>query len=101
MSDSTPAPPGDLSDAAIDALRRVVQMQLQPAMHNGDLRDAVRVLCSEIHRDGLRAEQLIVTVKQTWQSLPEVQRIPPGAPRNDVLARIITLCIEEFYAGGD
>jgi len=100
MSDPTPARRGELSDAAIDAIRRVVQMQLQSGRENGDLRDAVRVLCSEVHRDGLQAEQLIITVKQTWQSLPEVQRIPPGAPRNEILGRIITLCIEEFYAGG-
>jgi len=100
MSDPNPAPRGELSDAAVGALRRVVQMQLQPALHNGDLRDAIRVLCSEVHHDGLQAEQLIITVKQTWQSLPEVQRIPPGTPRNEILARIVTLCIEEFYAGG-
>ena len=66
---------------------------------SGDSRRAIRALCAAAHEEHLRAEQLLVVVKQALNSLPEVATLPYGAGRADALARVISLCIEEFYAG--
>lgn len=56
----------------------------------------VQQICREARVRGLRAEQLIIMMKDTWYRLPEARRLQfPHA--DDVLARVITTCIEEYY----
>lgn len=59
-------------------------------------RQALDAVCALAHRDEIRAEQLLILLKDTWRRLPEVQR----AARMDAdvtLACVVTHCIEEFY----
>jgi hypothetical protein len=94
------APADAFSAAALAALRCGLRAQLAgaPASDAGDLRRAIRLLCADAHRRGLRAEQLIVLLKQAWAALPEVQGLPQGRQGNEALAGIVSLCIDEFYA---
>ena len=66
----------------------------------GDVDSDVRALlvraCNEARAQGIRAEQLLVVLKHVWYDLPEIRH----APRHDgssVLARVITICIHEYY----
>lgn len=61
------------------------------------LRDSMRRVCILAHARDLRPEQLLILVKQAWFELPEPQRILRDHT-GDVLARVITLCIDEYYA---
>jgi len=83
--------------AGVVALRCALQAQLRGEWPDGALRRALRLMCDEAHRSGLRAEQLIVIVKDAWRSLPEVSRLPAGGTRERLLSRVVTMCIEEFY----
>ena len=56
-------------------------------------------MCTEAHQCGLRAEELLVRVKHVFPQLPEVQELAHGSDRNDLLNRIVSLCIEEYYRG--
>src|SRR5919204_4325075 len=90
-------------NVAAGALGSVLQAQLRSRSTgdlrpNGELRRAVRALCAAAHQEHLRAEQLLVLVKQALNSLPEVAALPYDTERADTLARVISLCIEEFYA---
>jgi hypothetical protein len=107
-SGSTPAaelgaalPPRVLSGAGVVALRSALQAQLRGEWPDGALRRAIRVMCDEAHRNGLRAEQLLVILKDAWSSLPEVARLPTGGTRERLLDRIVTMCVEEFYGSHD
>ena len=94
------SPPAAFSQAAVAALRCGLQAQLGPSP-NGELRRAMRLLCDDARRRGLRAEQVIVLVKEAWASLPEVHALPRGQQRSEALSRIVSLCIDEFYAARD
>jgi len=105
---STPAadlgaalPPRVLSGAGVVALRSALQAQLRGEWPDGALRRAIRAMCDEAHRNGLRAEQLLVILKDAWSSLPEVARLSPGGTRERLLDRIVTMCVEEFYGPQD
>ena len=57
----------------------------------------MNTMCSEAHASGLRAEELLVRLKQVFHQLPEVQELPHGGDRSDLLNRVVSLCIEEYY----
>ena len=90
------SPPAAFSQTALAALRCGLQAQLGPSP-NGELRHAMRCLCDEAHRRDLRAEQVIVLVKEAWGSLPEVHAMSHYR-RSEALSPIVSLCIDEFYA---
>jgi hypothetical protein len=88
-----------LSDAAVTALRGALQALVGDYAPPGDLRRAIVLMCDEARRNGLRAEQLVITIKQAWESIPEVCRHVSVEQRTRVLSGVVTMCIDEFYAG--
>ena len=87
------------SDAAVSALRCALQAQLRDANSTAELRRAMRLVCAEARRAGVRVEQLLVILKTAWASVPEAWQSPRSGLRDDLLDQIVTMCIEEFYAG--
>ncbi len=94
----SPLPPTRVTPAhAVAALQTAVHGLLEGQSPGWDLRRALRTLCDLAHRENLRVEELLLLLKQAWQSLPEVRDMPPGRERQDLLSRIVSMCIEEFY----
>lgn len=62
-----------------------------------DIRPTVRQLCVLAHSEDVQAEELLVRFKDIWASLPALSGLPRGRQRNDLMARVATMCIEEFY----
>ena len=93
----TAAGPAPLIAALMDgALRHAVHAAARGQAPDGRLHEALRRTCAAAHARGLRAEQLLVLVKDAWNELPEVRRLP----RHDadgMLARVVTLCVGEYY----
>ena len=86
-----------MAEPAVVALRSVLQAQLRGRLTDDQLRYAMRVLADEARRRDVRAEQLLVVVKNAWASLPEVHKLPAGEQRSAVLGRIVTMSINEYY----
>jgi hypothetical protein len=79
------------------------------------VRAALATACARARADGLRAEHVLVRLKHVWAHTAEAPRAVPDAtpgagdaPRRPTrsadggddhhrLARVVTLCIEEFY----
>jgi hypothetical protein len=61
-----------------------------------DLRAALRDACDRARNDGLRAEQLLLALKEVWRQLPERGR-PLHIDSDAILARLVTACIDEYY----
>lgn len=61
-----------------------------------ELRAPVRQLCVFAHSEDVSAEQLLVRFKEIWANLPPLAGLPRGRQRNDLMARVATMCIEEF-----
>jgi hypothetical protein len=99
-ADSRFTAPVFTSERAFVALRSALQARMAtPLRDDAGFRRALRLMSEDAHRRGVRAEQMIVALKEAWRSLPEVQALPGGAPRDAVLSGVITMFIEEFYAG--
>ncbi|MFL5576721.1 MAG: hypothetical protein ACJ79S_12210 [Gemmatimonadaceae bacterium] len=78
------------------ALRSALQSLVRTGAAPADVRRLVDLLCGEARRAGLHAEQMLVTLKAAWRSIPEVYGSPRDR-RDELLDEIITACIEEFY----
>lgn len=85
------------SQRAEAALRSALQGHLRQPLADDALRRAFRALCVDARERNLRPEQLILIFKQAWSGLPEIQ-VRSGNPRQELLDRIVTICIEEYYA---
>lgn len=92
-------------DSTISALRelflRMVRAETMLADEKprveDDIRDALRRLCDDARRHALRAEQLVIAIKQGWSSLHQERPRPRVAGPDVLLNRVITLCIDEYY----
>lgn len=93
-------PPLFTPERAVVALRSALQARIAvPERDDEGFRHALRLMGADARRRGVRVEQMIVALKEAWRSLPEVQALPAGGPRDTVLNGVITMFIEEFYAG--
>jgi hypothetical protein len=61
-----------------------------------DLRSAVQVLCADARRLGVRPEELVVLVKMTWRSHPDVCAMPRHRV-SPMLDQVVAMCIEEYF----
>jgi hypothetical protein len=79
------------------ALRSALQSLVRTGAAPAEVRRLVNVFCGAARRAGLYPEQLLIALKTAWHSLPEVRRQPRGG-RDELLDKLISACIREFYA---
>jgi hypothetical protein len=96
--DSTPNLP-ELSPASVEGLKFALAKFLSSASDVTSLQTALREIAVEARAREIRAEQLLVLLKDVWFSLPQIARAPEGEDQNRLLQRVVTLCIREYYAG--
>lgn len=87
----------DGTESAFAALGSALTSALDGSSSPEELRNAVRLVCVHAHSDEIPAEQLLVRFKNVWSSLPQVRSLPLGRQENELMTRVVTLCIEEFY----
>lgn len=61
----------------------------------------MRTFCTIAHAAGLRAEQAIVLLKESWALETMTRPALRGDERIALLARAVTLCIDEYHASAD
>jgi len=98
--DTGPMPPNALAQETVDAVRRALQryVQLPSPEPVPELRDALHLLAREAKDKSVAPEQLLITLKGIWQSLPEVERARDHNEQMHVLQRVVTICIKEYFA---
>jgi hypothetical protein len=88
--------PASFSDLLRQSLHCVLIEQSDREPEEAKLRVALRDLCERARGDGLRAENLLIMVKDSWHELPERARMPRH-DADDALARVVCACIKEYY----
>ena len=99
-SDGARSAPSDIvhdCDGAFDVLRSRLISVVEGRSSYAELRGPVRQLCALAHHEDLKAEELLVRFKEIWAELPSLSGLPRGRQRNELMARVATMCIEEFY----
>lgn len=84
-------------DGAFEVLRAALTEVVDGKRSYAELRAPVRQLCVFAHSEDVSAEKLLVRFKEIWANLPPLAGLPRGRQRNDLMARVATMCIEEFY----
>lgn len=94
--DSTPDRP-QLSAAAIQTLESALQKFLANGGDVETLQGALRAIATEAREKNMRAEELLILLKDVWYALPQIRKTPEGDSQNRLLQRVVTLCIREYY----
>jgi hypothetical protein len=62
-----------------------------------DLRTALRRVSEDARRSGLRAEQLLMLIKDVWATHPVAASRAPSVHGDARLNYVITTCVDEYY----
>ena len=93
---SLPTPALDPATAA--SLRGVLGRALEQGNHGDELHDILCRAAAESQAKNIRAEQLLVILKDLWYSLPELAPHTNGDVENRLLQELVSRCIQEYYA---
>jgi hypothetical protein len=87
-------------------LRTSLEMVFQDAhLQNADasasahraLREALRQVCTDARHSGLRAEQLLVLIKDVWSGIPAGISRVTSMHGDERLNYVISTCVDEYY----
>lgn len=96
------SPIGSVNRKLRTTLRRVFQdarLDLADVRADEDhrLRPALSQVCSDARHAGLRAEQLLVLIKEVWSGLPAGLSRVQSLHGDERLNYVISVCVDEYY----
>jgi hypothetical protein len=94
--DSSPGPA--LADATVSAVTAALAAYLDAPSQPGQLRQALQHMATEARAKDIQAEQLLVVLKDIWYRLPSVRTVREPVDQIQLLQRVVTMCIREYYA---
>jgi hypothetical protein len=80
-----------------ELLRRVLVGTSEDVVVSSEQRAAIREICSAPERYRFEPEDFLIAFKLAIVDAANDVGIPPGPHRNEFLARLVTVYIEEFY----
>jgi hypothetical protein len=84
----------------IDALRALLRSHVRDgaaSTPDDAWRLVARVMSANAHDRALRVEELLISLKRAWPVLADTEQLP-RLESSRLLARLVTLCVEEYYA---
>lgn len=89
---------GGLSGSTIARLRSVLSRHIdRPDESDPELALVLRQIVKEARNRHIRAEQLVVSLKQVWDALPQARQAIDRESQTLAKQRLITLCIRAYY----
>jgi hypothetical protein len=94
------------NDPTLLALQEAIGAQLASTPSTGgadlpQLAPAIRMVCHDARRRGLRAEEVVILFKRAWAAVPGPEYGSEGTRRGELLERAVTLCIKSYYSTVD
>ena len=96
--DSSHVPPGQLNQATIAALQSALRDYIT-AGSSASLAEGLVLLAGEARSKHIFPEQLLIVLKDLWNSLPEVRAATDSRQQARLLERVVSMCIKEYYSG--
>jgi hypothetical protein len=87
-----------LDPATVAELRTALIRSVQAGNHGDELKDLLIRAAADARGKGIRAEQLLLALKDIWYSLPQLATHPATDVRSRLLQQLIARCIQEYYA---
>jgi hypothetical protein len=93
------SPTSRLSPESAIRLRAALKQWVDdPASDDADLGDALHAVAREARERGVRAEELLVTLKTTWFEVGGAPNAPHASPSSHKrLDELVTACIKAYY----
>jgi hypothetical protein len=96
--ESSPTPPGGgLAEETTEAVRSALVHYLRTPGTSTELRFALNRMADEARTKAILPEHLLITLKQLWNSLPELRSVGDVEEQTRMLQRVVTMCIREYY----
>lgn len=70
---------------------------LEGTVTDGRVCETFSLLAAEADARQLRAEGMLVALKQIWNALPQVRALQDPQRRDQLLAHLVRLCIDSYY----
>ena len=80
-----------------ESLRSVLEGRAPESMVTSEQRAVIRRICSAPERQTFEPEDFLIAFKLAIVDAANAVKIPPGPERNEFLARLVSVYIEEFY----
>ena len=98
--DTGPMSPNALAQEAVDSVRTALERYVRTlaAEPAPELRTALHALAQDARAKAVPPEHLLVALKGIWHSLPTVEKARDYAEQTRVLQRVVTICINEYFA---
>ncbi|HEY8793557.1 MAG TPA: hypothetical protein VIM15_01320 [Gemmatimonadaceae bacterium] len=105
-SRNTPHADGNTPVEAHEALRTVIRLTLRTDLRRilagcpidqSGLRENMRTIGAHARRHQLRAEHLLILIKEVCAALPEARELQGSPAGADTLAQMITIAVDEYY----
>lgn len=88
------------STAGVQALADLLASMAERQPKREQIRTAVRPVCEQARQDQLDAIDLVKLVKQLYAGTGNARAAAHAPERQQTLERIISVCIDEYYASG-
>ena len=98
MAHDSGSGPAALATETIEAVRSALEQYVDSPVQGNGLQTVLRNLTKEAHDKSVPPEQLLVVLKDVWFSLPSVRGMNDTGDQVQLLQRIVTMCIKEYYA---
>ena len=96
--DSSQTPPSRLDQDTIDAVTTALRQYLSSSDATHALQSALVRMAAEAREKSMLPEQLLITLKDVWNALPEVRAISETSEQVRLQQRVVTMCIKEYYS---
>ena len=90
--------PAALAAETIEAVRSALEQYVDAPVRGYGLQTVLRNMAKEARDKSVLPEQLLVVVKDVWFSLPSVREMNDPGDQVELLQRVVTTCIKEYYA---
>jgi hypothetical protein len=95
--DSSHTPAGRLDDETVAAVRTALRAYLKDSSDPNGLQASLLLMATEARARTILPEQLLITLKDVWSTLPEVRSMTDTREQVAMLQRVVTMCIKEYY----
>jgi hypothetical protein len=96
--DSSSSPSSRLDVKTVDAVRVALRAYLADSTDANALQASLLHMATEARQRTILPEQLLITLKDVWHTLPEVRSMKDSREQIVMLQRVVTMCIKEYYS---
>jgi hypothetical protein len=96
--DSSSTPSSLLDVDTVSAVRQALRTYLNDSKDSSTLQAPLLKMASEARARAILPEQLLIVLKDVWNTLPEVRAMKDAHQQVALLQRVVTMCIKEYYS---